>query len=289
MGLANATLLPEPITIAESHAAHGFSGGVAAVYSLGGNSFEASMVRPAPRSGFELLGSAQGLDPIGGVDFDEALAEHVRAALGQELDRPTDPQVQLALLGLPRECARAKQDLTVVMETDVVVGLPNRPARVPVTRSEFEEMIRPALQVTVDMLVRTVRSGGLAPAELDGVLLAGGSSRIPLIAELLAAQFPVPIEVEADPQVTAATGAALAACQIVSPPRPRGQEPARPGPVSAVGSGLGDSRSERNPDQYEEERGTPPPRPPVKITPLELPGMNGSRLVPGRGRGRGRG
>jgi molecular chaperone DnaK (HSP70) len=314
IGLANVTLLPEPVTVAESHAARGFGGDTAAVYSLGGNSFEASLVRRGRRAGFEPFGFPQGLEPMGGADFDEALAAHVRATLGKELDHAADSRVQFAQLGLPGECARAKHELTVATETDVVVSLPQGAARVPVTRAEFEEMIRPALRVTVDMLVRTVRSAGLAPAQLDAVLLTGGSARIPLIAELLAAHFPGPLQVEADPQVTAATGAALAACQIVSPPRPRPRrpEPRRPdaalpqggraGGVPAIGRGPAGgapaigrgpeqpaARSDRRPERYEDEQVEPPPRPPVRTTPLDLPSPRGSRLMPGRGRGRGRG
>ncbi|MEV4753678.1 Hsp70 family protein [Micromonospora sp. NPDC049559] len=293
IGLTNVTLLPEPVTVAESHAARGFTGATAAVYSLGGDSFEASLVRQAQHAGFEPFGFPQGLEPAGGVDFDEALADHVRTVLARELDRKVDPTAPFALLGLARECARAKQDLTMMTETDIVVRLPRGPARVPVTRVEFEDMIRPAVQVTVDLLARTVRSAGLAPNELDAVLLAGGSARIPLVTELLAAQFPVPIEVQPDAQATAATGAALAACQIVSPPQPRRRpepgRPGRPGQTPELGAGGREPavRSDRPGDQLRTGRGEPPPRPPVRVSPLELPA--GNRLIPGRGRGRGRG
>ncbi|GAB3179656.1 Hsp70 protein [Micromonospora palomenae] len=284
-GLGNVTLLPRTVTVAESHAARGFPGSAAAVYALGGNTFEAALVRRTPRGTYETFGLPQGLDWIGGADFDEALAEHVRTVLARELAAAGPRQTHATLRGLLPECDRAKRELTVGTETDVLLTLPTGPVRVPVSRVRFEDMIRPAVQATVELLTRTVHSAGLLPAQLDGVLLAGGSTRIPLVVELLAAAFPVPVEVEPDPQLTAATGAALAACQVVSP-RPRRPEPDR-GPAPAVEAGRAAAPAvpaQRGPDHDRSARGEPPPRPPVRITPLELP--RASRLVLARGRGR---
>ncbi len=282
LGLHNVTLLPRTVTVAESHAARGFSGTTAAVYALGGNTFEGALVRRGPRGTYETFGLPQGLEPLGGADFDEALAEHVRTMLGREV---ADAAHGAALRGLLPECDRVKRELTVGTETDVMLALPTGPVRIPVTRAQFEDMIRPAVRATVDLLVRTVQSAGMAPAELDGVLLAGGSSRIPLVAELLAAAFPVPVELEPDPQLTAATGAALAACQVVSP-RSR-----RPAPVAASAPVSGAERAEGSavPAQLHSERdpafqGEPPPRPPVRITPLNLPKPSRLALTPRRGR-----
>jgi molecular chaperone DnaK (HSP70) len=271
LDLRTVTLLPRTVTVAESHAARGFPGTTAAVYALGGNTFEAAMVRRNARGRYETFGLPQGLESLGGTDFDEALAEHVRAALGSG----AVPQ------GLAAECERVKRELTIGTEADVMLTLPGGPARVPVTRAQFEDLIRPAVRATVDLLVRTVHSAGLTPAQLDGVLLAGGSARIPLVSELLTAALPVPVEVEPDPQLTAATGAALAAGQVVSP-RPRRPAPAA-APVSDAGPPVPASR-QTDPDQR--RYGEPPARPPVRITPLNLP--KASRLALARGRGRDR-
>ncbi|MFJ6198938.1 Hsp70 family protein [Micromonospora sp. NPDC092111] len=282
-GLGNVTLLPRPVTVAESHAARGFPGSAAAVYALGGNTFEAALVRRTPRGTYETFGFPQGLDWIGGADFDEALAEHVRTVLAGELAAAEPRDVHDTLRGLLPECDRAKRELTVGTETDVLLTLPTGPVRVPVSRVRFEDMIRPAVQATVELLTRTVHSAGLLPAQLDCVLLAGGSTRIPLVLELLAAAFPVPVEVEPDPQLTAATGAALAACQVVSP-RPRRPEP-EPGAARDAGRAAEPAvPAPRGPDHDRPTPGEPPPRPPVRITPLDLP--RASRLTLTRGRGR---
>ncbi|TYB39139.1 Hsp70 family protein [Micromonospora sp. AP08] len=280
LDLRNVTLLPRTVTVAESHAARGFPGTTAAVYALGGTTFEAALVRRNARGRYETFGLPQGLETLGGTDFDEALAEHVRATLGREF---TGAGAQPARYGLLAECNRVKRELTIATEADVMLTLPGGPVRVPVTRARFEDMIRPAVRATVDLLVQTVHSAGLTPAQLDGVLLAGGSARIPLVTELLTAALPVPVEVEPDPQLTAATGAALAACQVVSP-RPR-----RPAPVPAtapVGDAAPAVPTWRDAEPDHPRHGEPPARPPVRISPLNLP--KASRLALARGRGRDR-
>jgi molecular chaperone DnaK (HSP70) len=224
---------------------------------------------------------------MGGADFDEALTGHVRGALARLLGarQLDDPRIRLALFGLRGECARAKERLTAATETDVRVQLPAGPTSVPITRTRFEAMIRPALQLTVDTLDRTIRSCGLRPDQLDGILLLGGSARIPLVEELLTARFPGLVAVEADPQVTVAAGAALAACQILSLASRRRHDPnwkRQPAPIE-YSNGNSSKLPQESSDHGEDERREPPPRPPVKITPLNLPRMRSApRLVPGR-------
>ncbi|MDQ3152068.1 MAG: Hsp70 family protein, partial [Actinomycetota bacterium] len=89
--------------------------------------------------------------------------------------------------------------------------LPGVHTQVRLVRSEFEEMIRPAVEETVAALGRALGSAGLDAGGLDAVLLVGGSSRIPLIAQLVSAELGRPVAVDADPKTTTATGAALAA------------------------------------------------------------------------------
>jgi hypothetical protein len=275
----------------------GFAGQTLAVHALRDDGFTASVVGRTRSAAFTVLASADEVEPYGGAELDEALGNHVRAELGRQLGprQLDDPQVRVALLGLTQECSRARERLTVATETDVRLYLPHGPIRVPVTRAEFTELIRPALQGTVDTLVATVRSGGLLPAQLDGVLLVGDWARTPLVAELIEARFPGLVSVQNDPEVTAAAGAALTAGQIARPTRrpplppelrrpnralnrpdpalnrpdpalrPPGQALARPDSGS-VGPDRGSPQSD------------PPPRPPVRITPLRLPKSRGSAL-----------
>lgn len=296
VGLADVTLVPGPVAAAANHAGYGLAGRTLAVHTLGGNTFEPAVVDRIQPLGFELRGVHPEPEHLGGADLDDALVEQIRTTLGRELSDLTDPLVRSALRGLHRECRRAKVDLTGLGSTEISVRLPRRDLRMTVTRGEFEELIRPALTLTVDELARTVRARGLRPEEVDAVLLVGGSARIPLLRELLATRFPVPVETAPDPQLTVALGAALAGSQILDrqrgnrpPPRPPVMRPPRPGygPGEVVPRQRDRSTAaepaRRPPGSGADGREHLPPRPPIRITPLELPMRALSRLTAGRG------
>ncbi|GAA4680757.1 Hsp70 family protein [Phytohabitans rumicis] len=284
IGLATVTLLPEPVAAAESHAARGWGGGTLGVFSLGGTEFEASVVRWADPVGFRLLGSASAVEPFGGADIDEALVGHVRSRLDKQMRHlyASAPHARAALFGLRRECQRVKEDLTAALETDVILTASHGQVRVPVNRADLEELIRPALRVSVDTLVRVVRTCGLRPSELDGVLLVGGAARMPLVAELVRAALPGPVSVEPEPQTTAAAGAALAAVQIVAPPAVRSHGPVWTSQATWTSQlpVVASPNPEPAPHVEQDDTGAgPPPRPPVKITPLKLPRMRSAQRL----------
>jgi molecular chaperone DnaK (HSP70) len=289
IGLTRVTLLPEPVVVAEGHtAAAGWSDRALAVYSLGGNDFEASVVRWVDEAGFRLIRRTASTDQFGGADVDELLVEHVRASLGEQfrqLLRAGSSQARLAMFGLRRECARAKERLSEATSTEVVAPLPHGQVPVPVTRDELAELVRPALQVTVDTLARIVRTSGPPGQQLGGVLLVGGASRMPLVAELVATQLAGPVTVEPEPRSLAATGAAVVAGKIATPPQALSpvwtEEPSGVEPSS--GEPLGWEPPPALAAEVELSTG-PPPRPPVAVTPLQLSSTGQRRfgLVGGR-------
>ncbi|WP_329103041.1 Hsp70 family protein [Micromonospora sp. NBC_01699] len=308
IGLTNVTLLAEAVTAAESHVAAGFTGRTLAVLALHADGCTASVVGRARTGGFGVLDTTGEGEAYGGgeLDLDEALREHVRTELGRQLGprRLDDPRVRLALLGLPDECARARERLAITTETDVRLHLPDGAIRVPVSRAEFTELVRPAVRVAVDTLAAAVRGSGLPSDRLDGVLLVGGFARTPLVAELASARFPDLVTVGPDPDTDAAAGAAVAAGQIVLPtPRPEARpagprraepNPAEPAPARTTPAPshhepqwtypepLRGRQPLRDPVRAEPEP-APPPRPPIRITPLNLPKSRGTGL---RGAGR---
>ena len=214
-GLDEVVFLSEPQAAAVGYASaeRVEPGAVVGVYDLGGGTFDAAVVRKLVSGGFEVVGHPEGIERLGGVDFDEVVFEHVRGVLGsawEGLD-PEDPAVLSAVAGLRRECTAAKEALSADTEVVIPVMLPGVHTQVRLVRAEFEEMIHPAVEETVAALGRALRSAGLDAGGLDAVLLVGGSSRIPLIAQLVSAELGRPVAVDADPKTTTATGAALAA------------------------------------------------------------------------------
>jgi molecular chaperone DnaK (HSP70) len=202
------TFLPEAQAAVVAHAAGAppRAGAALAVYDLGGGRFDAAVVRRGPGGGFRLLGRPEGLD-VGGLDLDDLLLAHVTTLSNV----PAEPDGALR-----RACIAVKEALSADAEATVRAG----GTAVTLRRGEFEEMIAPLVGRTVGVLRRVVESAGLAPADLAGVLLAGGSSRIPLVARTVEAQLGCPVVLPADPQFAVARGAALAVTGTTDETRP---------------------------------------------------------------------
>ncbi len=187
-------------------------GTVVAVYDLGGGTFDAAVLRRTA-DGFDLLGQPEGIERLGGIDFDAAVFGHVVGALGdawEALDED-DPAVRAAVAGLRRECVEAKEALSGDSQATIPVVLPGLHTEVRLTRSEFEDMVRPTLADTVGALRRALRGAEVEPEQVDKVLLVGGSSRIPLVAQVVGAALGRPIAIDAHPKHAVALGAAVVA------------------------------------------------------------------------------
>jgi actin-like ATPase involved in cell morphogenesis len=212
--LGQAVTITEPVAAASYYASAEklAEDEVIAAYDLGGGTFDAAVLRRTA-SGFDILGTPEGIERLGGVDFDKAVFDYIVQMSGDplaELD-PADPSTLAAVQRLHEEAVRAKESLSVETDVTVPVLLPNRNTQVRLTRAEFEEMIRPRLADTIGALRRSLKSADVEPGHLKGVLLVGGSSRIPLVAQTVSAALGRPVAVDAHPKNVVALGAALAA------------------------------------------------------------------------------
>jgi hypothetical protein len=233
-------------------------GAVVAVYDLGGGTFDAAVLRKGEAS-FEILGAPDGVERLGGLDFDDAVFQHVMAAIGPavaQLD-PDDPAVLAGVARLREECTSAKEGLSSDTDVSIPVLLPNVRTEVRLTRAEFEDMIEPAMSQTIDALSRALNSADVKPDDLSRVLLVGGSSRIPLVAQRVSAALGRPVAVDAHPKHSVAVGAVMALAEArrarearkarqreeaanrpAPPPLPYGT-PDHPGPVAPAGTTPG--------------------------------------------------
>ncbi len=209
-GLGDARFVTEPEAAAVHFAAGERleTGDVVAVYDLGGGTFDAAVLRRTP-DGFETLGEPQGIERLGGIDFDEAVFSHVRTTLGDALDGVdgSDPTVRSAMTRLREECVSAKEALSDDSETSIPVMLPGLQTQVRLTRNELEDALRPALRETVSSLQRAIDASGVPMGDVKAIVLAGGSSRIPLVNELVS-ELGRPVALDAHPKHTVALGAA---------------------------------------------------------------------------------
>ncbi len=214
--IGEVTFVSEPDAAARYYASQDRldDGCVVAVYDFGGGTFDATVVRKNGDA-FELLGTPEGMERIGGVDFDEALLAHVDESLGGALGAldVEDPATRAALARLREECRHAKEALSSDTDVNIPVALPNLSTEVRVTRSGFEALIRPRVSETIEALQRAVRSAGLGMDDVTRVLLVGGTSHIPLVRQMVRDATGRPVALDAHPKHSVSLGAA----QIVRP------------------------------------------------------------------------
>src|SRR4051794_18344497 len=216
---ADPVLVPEPVAAAVHYATlqrvdlHEF----VAVYDLGGGTFDAAVVRRTG-DGFSLYGQPEGIERLGGIDVDAAVFGHVQSTLGLQLDSldRDDPAVISAFVRLRADCVAAKEALSSDTDAVIPVMLPGLASEVRITRNELESMIRPAINDSIAALRRAITSGGLVPEHIARVLLVGGSSRIPLVAEMVTSALGRPIALDTHPKHAVALGAATS----IAPKKP---------------------------------------------------------------------
>ncbi|MFB6612413.1 Hsp70 family protein [Agromyces sp. NPDC056379] len=215
LGIDEVSLITEPEAAARQYEAMRplEPGQSIAVYDLGGGTFDAVVLRKGHDSDFALAGEPAGMDDLGGANFDDDVMRHVIATSGLDVSTLSvdDPDVRLALSQLRRESIDAKEALSFDSEATIPVLVPPSRSSVRLTRSEFEQMIDGALDRTLDVLERAIDSADLTPDQLEAILLIGGSSRIPLVAQRLSERFDRPLAVDADPKASIALGAARTA------------------------------------------------------------------------------
>jgi YVTN family beta-propeller protein len=249
-GLRDHVALTEPEAAAAYYGASRIlgDGDTLAVYDLGGGTFDATVLRKQ-NGVVEVVGDPEGIERLGGIDFDEAIIQWINYQHGgalAELDM-SEPESAAAMARLRQECVQAKEALSVDTETTIPALLPNRHFFARLSRHEFEGMIRAPIESTIGTLVRAVHTARLDVQQLSAVLLVGGSSRIPLIERMIAEETGRRTVTDAHPKYAVALGAAVVAgLRPALHPVAAGVGDARaarpiaePGPVSVPGTGPG--------------------------------------------------
>ncbi|MCW3817609.1 Hsp70 family protein [Micromonospora sp. DR5-3] len=206
--------------------------GLLAVYDLGGGTFDSAVVRNG-RDGLEIIGTPEGIEWLGGADFDQAIMDHVDRQLDGAITAldPTDPGTASILATLQRDCMLAKEALSSREQADITVPLPGSVRHVTVTRKAFEQMITPSVETTMETFRRTLTAAGITLQDLTAVLLVGGSSQIPLVTQLLRDTLRRPILINTHPKHAVALGAAMLSTDTHTAhgiPAPRRRKPAAP-------------------------------------------------------------
>ncbi|MGG6268959.1 Hsp70 family protein [Leptolyngbya sp. AN03gr2] len=184
------------------------------VYDLGGGTFDVSVVEITGEV-TEVLAS-HGNNRLGGDDFDRALQLHLKRRFQQEhkIDISDDPVITARLLNAAEQAKieLSTHSFTTVREAFLATkGKTALHLETEIARTEFESLIRPLLDETLAAIDRALSDAELTPEDLDRIILVGGSTRIPLIQQLIEAHLGQTPTDGIEPDLCVAIGAALQA------------------------------------------------------------------------------
>src|SRR4051812_16784559 len=211
-GLEVVRILNEPTAAALVYDPDQTAGLNVLVYDLGGGTFDVSVVR-AEGGVVEVLAS-HGDTQLGGDDFDELLLNylcdhfqtHHRIDLRE--NRTTKARLLRAAETAKRQLsdhAFARVEEEFIAETD---GVPLH-LSVEVSRGDYEDLIRPLIDRTMDCVQRSLDDAHLTAAQIDRVVLVGGATRTPLVGQLLEDRLGQSAHREVNPDLCVALGAAV--------------------------------------------------------------------------------
>ena len=206
-GLEVLRLLNEPTAAALAYGLDKRENGLFAVYDLGGGTFDVTIL--LLDDGVFQVKSTGGDSALGGDDMDREVAERMLSAMGATSAQTRTPEVVSIALEAAR---RAKHALTDAAE--VSIELPQKgggDVLFSLTRADFDASIQPLLERTGKACRRALRDAGLEASALNGVILVGGSTRVPRVRSYVQELFGKEPLSDIDPDLVVAYGAAIQA------------------------------------------------------------------------------
>ncbi|MDM0006077.1 Fe-S protein assembly chaperone HscA [Variovorax sp. J22G73] len=205
-GLNVLRLISEPTAAAIAYGLDNASEGVYAVYDLGGGTFDISILR-LTQGVFEVIATG-GDSALGGDDYDHALADFVREQKGLQAGSDAD---KAALLVAARA---AKEALTESASTVFSANVAGEPVSFDLAREQFYTATKPLTDRTIAAVRKALRDAKLKPDDLQGIVLVGGSTRMPQVRRAVAEFFGREPLVNLNPDEVVALGAAIQANQL---------------------------------------------------------------------------
>jgi len=209
-GLEVRRIINEPTAAALAYDADQSADRIVLVYDLGGGTFDASLV--VVQSGVVEVKASHGDTQLGGDDFDRLLMTLAdNHFFSSNNVRPMGDVKAANRLWAAVE--KAKRTLSESPYAHILEEylLDDRHMNLEIERSQYEEMIRPLLQKSMDCIHRCFKDACILPGALDSVILVGGSSRTPLVAEMIRKTINIHPRHEIHPDLIVAKGAAIQA------------------------------------------------------------------------------
>ncbi len=206
-GLPVLRLINEPTAAALAYGLDKGSEGIYAVFDLGGGTFDISILR-MEKGVFEVLATG-GDTALGGDDYDRALADWVQQRSGA---RPETAEERTAWQIAARACKHAlSKNASTVFAAPVGV----KEVQLPVSGADFAQATAGLTERCLQVVRATLRDAQVSVADVRGVVMVGGSTRMPVVQDAMAAFFGKPLLNDLNPDEVVALGAAIQAEQLL--------------------------------------------------------------------------
>lgn len=213
-GLEVLRLVNEPTASALAYGLDKRKGGKIAVYDLGGGTFDISILEVG--DGVFEVKAVNGDTHLGGDNFDQRIIEWIVSEFKKEqgIDLSKDP---MAMQRLKEAAEKAKCELSSVMETEINLPFITADASGPkhlimkITRAKFEALVEDLIERTMEPCQKALSDAGLTSADIDEVILVGGSTRVPAVQRMVNETFGREPRKDINPDEAVALGAAIQA------------------------------------------------------------------------------
>ncbi|HKW91955.1 MAG TPA: molecular chaperone DnaK [Methylomirabilota bacterium] len=207
-GLEVLRIVNEPTAASLAYGLHKLAAGTIAVYDLGGGTFDISILR-VKDGVFEVL-ATNGNTHLGGDDFDQAMVDwllaDVRTRHGVDLSKDAEALQEIRLGAEAAKCRLSFDERTVL-----TIPFEGFTYSRDITRAELEALVEPLVARTLGPCRRALADAGLAPDQVDQVVLVGGSTRMPLVRRRVEELFGRTAHSHLNPDEVVALGAAVQA------------------------------------------------------------------------------